>query len=203
MRRLHEKKIDDAKYYETIWAEETNERPYYDATRQRELLKHVKEGDRVIELGAGCFGAAQYAAENLKLKAAFVCLDQSYTARDVVMKSIRSLPKPPFISFDYILGETDKAPFPEGWFDVVIAGELIEHYEDPSDLAREMARLCRHGGWITLSSVDDQCENARKLEYPEHLWAFEPQDLENLFSPYGRTRYYVFGDYHMIECHKY
>jgi len=64
MRRLHEKKIDDAKYYEKIWSIEHNTRPYYDAVRQRALIKYVKDGDKVVDVGAGVFGSCQYIAEN-------------------------------------------------------------------------------------------------------------------------------------------
>ena len=70
----------------------------------------------------------------------------------------------------------------------------------PAELATEMARVCAVGGWITLSSVDTECENAKKRNYPEHLWEFEPIDLVLMFAPYGETKHSYVGDYHFVEC---
>lgn len=201
MRRLQEKKIDDAKYYERIWSEEHNKRPYYDAVRMRALIEPVKVGDRVLDVGAGVFGAVQYLAEEHQdwiycdSGCSLVCIDQSYTAKEIVDKKK--------LGINYIIGEVDKLPFEDGSFDVVTAGEIIEHMEDPAAFAKELARVCRAGGTIVMSTVDTHCENAIKHgEYEEHIWEFEPDDLIKFFEPYGDTRYYTVGDYHFISCRR-
>lgn len=49
MKRLSEVKIDDAKYYETVWTEEAlGSHWHYDAVRQRALARHVRPGHKVI-----------------------------------------------------------------------------------------------------------------------------------------------------------
>lgn len=194
MKRLHEKKIDDAKYYDTlIWAEEANKRPYYDAVRQRALLKYVKEGDVVADVGAGVFGACQYLAEETEVKAELWCFDQSKVAKELVTK------KNPQINF--VVGQVERLQAADDAFDVVIAGEIIEHMEDPAAFCKELARICKPNGYIALSTVDTNCENAVKHgEYIEHLWEFTPEDLISFFKPYGNTQYRVVGDYHFIYC---
>lgn len=193
MKRLHKKKIDDAKYYEKIWSEETNLRPFYDAVRMRALARDVDDGDRVLDVGAGVFGTCQYIAENLPQygNVKLYCLDQSYTAKEEVEKL--NLP------ITYYIGEVMPMDIPDKSFDVVIAGEIIEHMEDPEAFAKELCRVSRK--WVALSTVDTKSENAIKHgDYPEHIWEFEPEDLIAFFKPYGEVEYTVVGDYHFIYC---
>lgn len=191
MKRLHKEKIDDAKYYEKIWGEEYNSRPYYDAVRMRALARDVKHGDRVLDVGAGVFGTAQFLAENHpEIICGLVALDQSHTAKEIVDKL--GLP------INYVLGDVAKLPFGDDSFDVVIAGEIIEHMEDPAAFAKE---LCRVGKRVALSTVDTKSENAVKHgDYPEHIWEFEKEDLIKFFKPYGTVEYETVGDYHVIYC---
>lgn len=191
MKRLHDKKIDDAKYYEKIWAEEYNTRPYFDTVRMEALVRPVKNGDRVLDVGAGVFGAVQYLAEhrpqaNLHL----VALDQSHTAQQIVLQ------RHPEIS--YLLGDVEHLPFADESFDVVIAGEIIEHMEDPQILVDELKRVCKLTGTVILSTVDTTCDDAiAHGEYPEHVWEFDPEDLTGFFGP--EASYYLVGDYHFVE----
>lgn len=190
MKRLHPVKIDDAKYYEKIWGEEFNTRPYYDAVRMRALARDVKNGDRVLDVGAGVFGTAQYIAENMPhLICGLVAFDQSHTAKKIVDGL--------GLSINYVLGSVEKLPFEGKSFDVVIAGEIIEHMEDPEAFVKE---LCRVGKRVALSTVDTKSENAIKHgDYPEHLFAFEDEDLINFFDTYcSKVEFCRVGDYQMI-----
>jgi len=183
MKRLHKKKIDDAKYYEKVWGAEFNERPYYDAVRMRALARDVKDGDKVLDIGGGVFGTAQYIEEKTELKCDLYIYDQSHTARDILKdKKIK-----------FIIGDCEcKLPFKDKEFDIIIAGEIIEHMENPDELVEELKRI---GKKVAISTVDTKCENAIKHgEYKEHLWEFTKQDLEK----YGK--YEKCGDYHIVRC---
>lgn len=197
MRRLHDgPAIDTPQYYEHIWSEEENTRPFYDAVRMRALASKIRCGDTVIDIGAGVYGTVQYVVEHMKNLEIFpVCYDQSYTARDIVVKK--------FPDILYFLGSLPDTYLPQNSFDVVVAGEIIEHMEEPERLARELARICRVGGWVSLSTVNTLSENAIKHgPYPEHLWSFEDKDLKDMFSPYGNVRFEYVGDYQMLHMHK-
>lgn len=185
MKRLHDKKIDDAKYYEKIWSDEFNARPYYDDVRMRCLIKDVKDGDKVIDIGAGVFGSAQYIAENTDLKCDLYAYDQSYTAKEIV----DNLKLP----ITYLLGSCEgKLPFKDNEFDVVIAGEIIEHIENPDYFVSELKRI---GKKVAISTVDTNCQNAKNYgDYPEHIWEFTIDDLKK----YGE--YETCGDYHIVRC---
>ncbi len=195
MKQLRDYPIDDAKYYERIWnAELAAGHWHFDAVRHRALAKYVTPGHKVIDIGAGVWGTAQYIGTELKTpNVTLVAYDQSYTARDIVAQMCPQIV--------YVLGQLPSMPFGDGEFDIVTAGEIIEHMAEPAALAAEMARICRPGGWITLSTVDTTCANAIKHgPYPEHTWEFEALDLALMFAQYGETKHSYVGDYHFIEC---
>lgn len=197
MKQLRDYPIDDAKYYERIWnAELAAGHWHFDAVRHRALAKYVTPGHKIIDIGAGVWGTAQYIGTELKTpNVTLVAYDQSYTARDIVAKMCPQIV--------YVLGQLPSMPFGDGEFDIVTAGEIIEHMVDPAALAAEMARICRPDGWITISTVDVECENAKRHgPYPEHTWSFEPLDLALMFAQYGETKHSYVGDYHFIECNR-
>lgn len=195
MKRLAPVKIDDAKYYERIWQDEiVSGRGHFDRVRQEFLASKVKRGMKVVDLGAGVYGTGQYIAMSAAYENCIVvCYDQSYTAREIVLKQT------PHVL--YLLGDLPQTYFGDQEFDCVIIGEVIEHMDDPAALVAEMARICRKGGWMTMTTVDTSCEQAiAHGPYPEHLWEFDRQELIDLFSIHGKVEYRLVGNYHGILC---
>lgn len=80
---------------------------------------------------------------------------------------------------NYCVSDATNTPFRDELFDVSVAGELIEHLENPNDLIIEMARITKRTIIIStpiLEFVD-----------PEHLWEFDEDELTALLSPYGKV----------------
>lgn len=191
MKRLQKVNINTPEHYIQVWKNKQENRPYYDAVRIRALIKHVESGSRVLDVGAGLYGACQYIAERTEIKATLVALDFSEYALNELKKTAPEV--------DCVVADVYKMPFPDNDFDDVIAGEIIEHMDDVKAFVKELARVCR--GTITLTTVDTESE-AAKLHgvYPEHIWEFTANDLVKLFKPYGETNHSLVGNYHFVEC---
>lgn len=192
MKRLRTNNINTPDHFDQEWKDPSQYR--WDSVRMRALTFGVVNGNKVLDVGAGLFGACEYISSQTNLKCELHCVDFSSTAHDIVVK------KCPEINFK--IGRIEELDYPDDSFDCVICGEVIEHMEDPEGLVKELARVCKQGGLISLGTVDTNCSNARKLEYPEHLWEFTPDDLIGFFKPFGNTQYTTVGDYHFIYCKK-
>ena len=85
-------------------------------------------------------------------------------------------------------------PFDDARFDVVVAGELLEHVRDPQRLAGEAARLLRPGGTF-VGSVPNAFRLKNRLRFllgrkpeddPTHLHMFSPADVRALLEQFDQ-----------------
>jgi SAM-dependent methyltransferase len=83
-------------------------------------------------------------------------------------------------------------PFPDGSFDVVVAGELFEHVRDPERLVAEVKRVLRPGG-IFVASVPNAFRLKNRLRFllgrkpeddPTHLHMFSPGEIRALLRDF-------------------
>lgn len=87
-------------------------------------------------------------------------------------------------------------PFDDESFDVVVAGELIEHLREPERLVAEARRVLRPGGTLAASVPNFfRLRNrlamlfGRPLDHdPTHLHVFAPRDVERLVAGYEDVR---------------
>jgi 2-polyprenyl-3-methyl-5-hydroxy-6-metoxy-1,4-benzoquinol methylase len=168
MKRLRQENINTREYFDDQF--QPKEIDTVNLLRQEKYLEHVKIGDKTIELGCGL----SYFPEMARLKGA-----QSYGldfSEKAINKLIETFPKVTFVNED-----ATKTSYGNAEFDVVVSGEVIEHLEEPQRLVDEMARICRPGGKIIISTPHLEFDD------PEHIWEFDEQDLRDLMSPYGST----------------
>lgn len=80
-----------------------------------------------------------------------------------------------------------RLPFADESFDVVVAGELLEHLADPQALVREASRVLRPGGTL-VGSVPNAFRLKNRLRF---LFGRSPSDdptMVQLLSPAGLAR---------------
>jgi SAM-dependent methyltransferase len=84
-------------------------------------------------------------------------------------------------------------PFPDGAFSVVVTRYTFHHFLDPLAVFREMVRVCRRGGRITVvdmyASEDDakaaQWNRLELLRDPSHVRCLPLSELKALFGKVG------------------
>lgn len=87
-------------------------------------------------------------------------------------------------------------PFDDRSFDVVVAGELLEHVRDPEALVDEVHRVLRPGGTF-VGSVPNAFRVKNRLRFlggrppesdPTHLHIFRPGDVRRLLARFDDVR---------------
>lgn len=91
-----------------------------------------------------------------------------------------------FPSVNYKYGKADALPYPNGYFDYVVAGEIIEHMDEPQMLVDECFRVLRPGGLLALSTPHEESISQPPVS-SEHQWAFEVSDIRRLLERHGAT----------------
>jgi SAM-dependent methyltransferase len=93
-------------------------------------------------------------------------------------------------------------PFGEASFDVVVAGELLEHLRDPRRVVGDVRRVLRPGGTF-VASVPNAYRLKNRLRFllgrkpeddPTHLQMFSPADVRSLLAGFdGAQLHYIAG----------
>ena len=169
MKRFDIPQINTPAYWDAMYAKK-----YVDETRalrQKEYLSHVPQGaERVIELGCGLSPFAIMAKGIERIPDVW--------GLDYAPRTIQHL-RDNWSGVTWVVGDALATPFRDGYFDVVVAGEILEHFEEPKKLLEEMNRICRAGGTLILSTAKVEFED------PEHLWEFDAADVKQMMDVYG------------------
>jgi SAM-dependent methyltransferase len=93
-------------------------------------------------------------------------------------------------------------PFPDASFDVLVAGELLEHLRDPRQLVAEARRVLRPGGTL-VASVPNAYRLKNRLRFlagrkpeddPTHLQMFTADDVGKLLGGFDEpTLHFIAG----------
>jgi 2-polyprenyl-6-hydroxyphenyl methylase / 3-demethylubiquinone-9 3-methyltransferase len=70
-----------------------------------------------------------------------------------VDQSSTALPQAKNHGIQVALADVTRLPFKDGSFDVVVAGEILEHVEDPAAVIAEACRVLRVGGTLVIDTI--------------------------------------------------
>ena len=130
-------------YHEAVWEElEGNLQPSDWPARRRFLLDRVRAGQRILDLGCG---EGQFAAELQRAGAEVLAVD---VAQEPLRRARAAHPE---LELSLIACEGEWE-LPDASFDVVWAGEVIEHVADTAGWLSEVRRVLRPGGTLLLST---------------------------------------------------
>jgi ubiquinone/menaquinone biosynthesis C-methylase UbiE len=101
----------------------------------------IRPGERVLDFGCG---SGYFTIEMAKLAGKAYGID--------VNSHIRSIVIPPALQgrLEYIVGEGQRLPFPDGHFERVLASEVLQTIADPADFLTEIKRVLKPGGRLVV-----------------------------------------------------
>lgn len=99
-------------------------------------------------------------------------------------------------------GDAENLPFKKNSFDIVVCRLAFHHFEDPSRVLQQMARVCRPNGTVAVADlvVSEHSERGtyqnrfERLRDPSHVRALSLSDLLSLFTETGVEVTDVFTD---------
>jgi SAM-dependent methyltransferase len=168
-------------FHDAAWvAVPEGARPEAFAPRRAFLLHAVRPGDRVLDLGCG---DGAFAAELAGAGAQPVGVDVS---EEAVRRARAAQP-----NIDFHLVEAGAPlPFEDASFDVVWAGEVIEHVLDVAGLLSEVRRVLRPEGRLLVTTPNHPPLRALALALSPRRFArhFDPRSQHVRFLTGGTLR---------------
>jgi len=171
MKSTNNPQINTRTYWNYIYNTDAKNKEYWERTQRFFTAnEYVKKGDKVIDIGCGVGSFCEMAFE----KGAEVW--GTDISSDVIEADKKRNPKIKY-SQGYA-GYNDELP--GDYFDLVFAGEILEHLDEPKKLLEEGYRILKKKGKMIITTpVEDHVHS------PEHVWEFNKDDIENLYFGAG------------------
>jgi hypothetical protein len=161
MKRLRKENINTPEYFDRQWGKQ--DKGYHDPVRQKALIRHVKDNDLVIDVGAGLYGSCQYISRYTKIKAQLMCIDFSMQAAKLVTAMCPEI--------HYITANIDPIPFGPDSFDCLLAEinthQLCFYFGIPGNVLAGTIQPGSHiNNHVIILDVPDQCLLPHRIMIP-------------------------------------
>ena len=177
--------ITQSQDYDSYYSPENLTVPAFIDRRLDEIVstfEPYRKNDRLLDVGFGA-GSFLEAAERNHWQAFGVEISQT------AVEHVRER------GFEVFCGELCKAAYPDDYFDVIIASEVLEHVPYPRALLEEIRRVLRRGGLLWATTPHGRGISARLLGLswsnvcpPDHLQLFSVAGIRRLLSGAGFGR---------------
>lgn len=98
-------------------------------------------------------------------------------------------------NLEFLQGDVAKLDFPNNFFDLIVAFEIIEHLKGPQKVIAEFYRILKPGGRLILSTPNKgiYSPGTKKPFYPFHVQEFYLEDLKKLLNNFQNLE--ILGQY--------
>ncbi|MBK5092845.1 MAG: class I SAM-dependent methyltransferase [Actinobacteria bacterium] len=185
-------KVTEPKALERYYRQEEHQDEYvvehpfflaFHAARLRVLgnifRKYIRPGSRVLDVGSG-YSIFFLVGTDWDFEISCCDLDSA------AMEKMRSLVP----GWDWVVADALSLPWEDGSFDVVYAGEIIEHLPDPQEALAEWKRILAPGGILILTTPNRDRLLSRTNEkampvHHEHVSELNLPEVEELLKSEG------------------
>ena len=149
-----------------------------DRIKLEHLQAILPPNGRTLEVGCGSGRLSCYLArQGLRT----VCLDFSLPALDAARRNYAAAGVPG----RFVAGDGFGLPFGDGVFAVLLSTGLLEHFEDPLPIVREMVRVLRPGGLFYSDIVPRKFSLFRSMDWAARVrraWVGEGEPSDTFFE---------------------
>jgi len=165
--------INSKIYWNYIYNTPAKEVEYWADTRRfPAVVNEVKDGDKFIDFGCGVGIPGRTIMESRKGCEVW----GTDISDDIIEKNKKKDP-----DIQYFQGYVGYQDFlPSDYFNVVFAGEIIEHIDEPNKLFEEAYRVLKKGGKLIISTPREGA-----VYSSEHIWEYTEPDVEKLYFDVG------------------
>lgn len=195
MIKLNEQnELNDPREYDKIFLKrKENGVDKQDLRRWKRLLKHYK-GSRLIDLG--CLDSEIPGLVSQRFPGAEVW------GIDLAPQTITEMQRKfPWVFYE--VQDVYHTKYPNDYFGYAVAGEIMEHLEDPEKFIAEAMRILRPGGILAISVPKEEAREPGAVDKDRHLWSYDTKDFETLLGSYGTvtvetmgSKFLPFYEYH-------
>ena len=137
----------------------------------------VQPGRTAADVGAGTgFITEGLARRGLRV----IAVDQSEEMLATMQKKFA-----PFEGIEYRKGEAENLPVETSAVDYVFANMYLHHVESPPEAIREMARILKPQGRLTITDADEHNFEFLREEHHDRWLGFKREDIRKWFEQAG------------------
>jgi len=153
-----------------------------DLRRWKLLLKKFKGG---IILDAGCLDSLVPVMALKKPRTVAWGIDTSKTAIQEMQNK--------YPQVKYMVKNVYDTQFPDGYFDYIVAGELIEHLESPERFFKEAMRILAKDGTLAISTPLEEEKEFGAVDAHRHIWSVSVENITKMLKVYGKIQIRIIG----------